>query len=93
MRNFSSFRTQHVCQMSDSSVLRTYSLYHQKMRNVTFVCSFVMRTSSSPTITFVTNTGGLSLLRYIYKNTLVQLVMTPMMRMVVNDEEEEDDDN
>ena len=52
-----------------------------------------MRTSSSPTTTFVTNTGGLSLLRYIYKNAFVRLVMTPMMRMVVNDDEEEDDDN
>ena len=52
-----------------------------------------MRTFSSPTTTFVTNMEGLSLLRYIYKNAFVRLVMTPMMRMVVNDDEEEDDDN
>ena len=51
-----------------------------------------MRTYSSRTTTFVTNMEGLSLLRYIYKNAFVQLVMTPMMRMMVNDYDDDEED-
>ena len=57
-----------------------------------FVCSFVMRTYSSRTTTFVTNMEGLSLLRYIYKNAFVQLVMTPMMRMMDTDNDDDEED-
>ena len=71
---------------------RTYSLYHPIMRNITLFVVLLWEHIHRARLRLWQiwrdcHSWGIS------KNTLVQLVMTPMMRMVVNDDEEEDDDN